>query len=1655
MHAYDKTCSALLWRLAGRRSRWLQAAAGAALLFSAVFALASLSVQPDNATQITSGPVALESDEMDGIEETKPVTAYCSVFVDPSECEKQKVDGISKYWSNAEVRYEVWKTMNALAELELREMAQHKASKAKAQEQSSLFTLFRETMAHEVEDIHRIQNEMHHKHTVAFQQLVDQIINITHTLRAHTDEGTAGISERIARFNKTEASDYQLVLRTIMQKMNAINREVEGLHKESMAAVNATNAYAQEVKASMLAGDNRLQALITALQTDAESLDGKEGGDFDALSAALSAAERKQFGDNQALSSKIDTDVGALRNESAAALAAERLDMRSQLAQALRIVYARLNKLNATASSRQDVLQQNISDITAAQDASNAEQEAGMTTLRRNFERDRKVAFGRLDAADVRIDAAFAALAAARSRLAAEAAADYAFLQATIDEGVATRDAEAAAVREWAHEQTARVNQSLTHTQALLGSERPRLQQQRDEDLALMSAKVDNDVAAWNASFNAQMDRELQVTHDLLSNRMSQAQEALQLAQARLSSRGAGVEQQFDGLKALQESNNALQQRAIDDLQRDTVLEDQLSAARAAALHGNISQIHARLLSIKGEVLGTQNRDRAEVRARIVSDFDSTKERLEAELSRQHSALWNKLGNATGRIKDSLDKLHQIVYDRETALLDFDDGISGSQRKFKTSARLEMDDIDRTQRRDRRSINDRVNELIDALTSTKARLDSELARVAQEEQSDDGAFRRKIDDENNATAVALDSKADALHALLQRQTHDVMLELTAKLDGLKHTEGTDHGELMGNLSAWQDTQEAENRRQKAWLQDIKESCEGAATGIGQKMAALRKELTVTDHTLTAQGEALETEQRKKAAGVDASLHADIAALRTDELAFIARTKSGVLHAIKERADKLRAHLDALNSSALDTKKEIEEATEAMSASIAARRDARISEMQGIRVKAAHDKGAFDARISSVLQHISADTTLVHKELGKSAAAQQAHSASVKRYIDASLATAVHNSTDATEQAEEALGSMISEAAVQWMRELEEARQASDEEASKVQSDFTAMGSREAEHKRLMTARIASLVEAVERNEDSMDLALATLRSGLTEVQHKLNETDRVQRQAQLEDTARIRSQIHEGMDELRVNASIALSTLRAATSASITSRSKVLDARRLAIRTDMRARENQFLVQVATTRKEQESMSSAHQSQILQFKLEQLEVTKQLGILSATLDTAERLAHQKLHLRQNSDSVGQSQQLRDLAAKLDRAESQLNSLMLDTNTAEQKAMQEAKSALGQAKVSLLHMHAALVSEQTTDAVAIKSEVVSGIATMQESVTAAIREAAQKIKGELHRQLAALDSNMNSVSGKVADATQELNGRMSTLQTAEDSHDAEQEVKINDMTALLNQGNAALDLRTGQLGVNISIVNRLMREGLDALTQANDEDKPRLLALLPRAVSAARTTLGDTLASTVIELRAAIADRLHASEAATAAERASSEAKEALMDEEIHRLSGGDMAFDAKWAGDVATIADGLQALRKAARHNVTGLLSALSQSEQALARDQLALFSPELREAGRKAFGVRQDALHADLARNFSLDLAVEVTRVRHGTALLPRVCGCYGSVSQIGRSVSRIGRSCTALYAAMLGALALRCMLLLDTLCTSCSSSITHNRCH
>ena len=77
------------------------------------------------------------------------ISVYCSTFQDPKECEEQR--GIqAKYWTIQELRQQLWGTMEALAELELREN-QHYGEQSKAEkEESEMFDYFRKMLASQV-----------------------------------------------------------------------------------------------------------------------------------------------------------------------------------------------------------------------------------------------------------------------------------------------------------------------------------------------------------------------------------------------------------------------------------------------------------------------------------------------------------------------------------------------------------------------------------------------------------------------------------------------------------------------------------------------------------------------------------------------------------------------------------------------------------------------------------------------------------------------------------------------------------------------------------------------------------------------------------------------------------------------------------------------------------------------------------------------------------------------------------------------------------------------------------------------------------------------------------------------------------------------------------------------------------------------------------------------------------------------------------------------------------------------------------------------------------------------------------------------------------------------------------------------------------------
>jgi len=1054
-----------------RRRRWAQAGAAAVALSFVV--LLAASVERGSAAQRSFPAVVLEDAAGGGgggntaapVDKQqknwyKNADTYCEVFADPTECEKQKVEGMPKYWSDAELRSELWKTMKALAELELRENAMHKEHKAKADEQARLFDLFRQTMGQEVADIHRLQDEMHQRHTAAFKQLVLQVVGIATELKDYTDTQVDQVNGRIDSLQRTHDFDHQRVLTAIADKMNLVNREIEDLHRGSMTAVNGTQQYAEDVEKAMKAGDLRLDAMIQQIEVDVNSLDDKDKTDWNTLSTALQAAEEKQEADRQTLDSKIDTDVSALRTESSDELAAERREIRQQLTEAMAIIAGGVTSLTQNTTERYDNIQRAIDQMIVEQRASNEEQAMNISRIRRAFEQDRDAAYARLDAADVRLDKAFRDLAAAKGRLASEAAADYTLLQNEIDRGVGLRDKEAAALRSWAKDETAAIKASLTTTQNLLNAERDRLQAQRNADMGLplnfghprkgsMPDKINQDVKRWDESVNAQMDADNIAIHATLTARVQEATAALAPLKGTIKTDNGNLQVQYDGMKALQVQNNALQQKAIDDLQRDASVEKALSEARLAALDGNMEAVKKRLATVKSEITDIQDKDRADIRARVASGFAATKTRLEGDLSKDHIALWDKLNGGIGALRTTYDQIRDVVEKRESGIVKFSDDIAVDQRHQKTKENLEMDDIDRTQKQHEREFDTTTDGLLTILGTVKARLTTELSRVGMERDHDDAQMRSNIDSQNNITETDAQSKLAVVENKMKAELSSLFAQLKTTFNAQKLKEETDFQELVADLTAWETSQKAENQRQRAWLQTIADASKNSASDIGSQTSTLRKVLKMEDKRLTASGTKLEKEQRATAHAINTSLHADMASLKADAFGFITRTRLGVKSEIDGGAGDLEARVVSLQAAAKDTETTIQNAIDAMRDKIEARRAARAAEVEDIKKKAAEEKAKMEALSDGLLRRIEKGKANVGEELKKSAQERDTLAANAKAFITGKVQVATSNFSAqvAAEEAQDV--AMVQNEVDQWTAELKANQEASVTEAAAV------------------------------------------------------------------------------------------------------------------------------------------------------------------------------------------------------------------------------------------------------------------------------------------------------------------------------------------------------------------------------------------------------------------------------------------------------------------------------------------------------------------------------------------------------------------------------------------------------------------------------
>jgi len=1511
---------------------------------------------------------------------------YCAVFSDPAECEEQAVKGTMKYWTTLQVKGQLWKTMKALAELELRESTMHTAHKAKTQDQAKLFDLFRQTMSQEVADIHQLQAEMHEKHTTAFKQLVLQLSAMAQDLQNHTDTNVATVNGRIDSLQRTQDSDNQRVLKALADKINLVNRKIEDLHRESMTAVNGTQVYAEDVESAMKVGDVRLDGMIKQIEMDTNNIDGKERGDWEALANALQAAEEKQEADRQALDTKINTDVGDLRTNSSDALTAEKADIRQQLAQAMAIVATGIVSLTQNTSHRYGGIRRTIDSMIVEQNANNQEQDEHVGKLRGNFERTRAVAFARIDAADERIDKAFSDLAATQGRLEIEAVEDKVFLLSKIRTNVSFRDNEAVSLRGWGKVETEALKQSLITTKVTLDSERKRLQAQRAADIVALPAKITGDVDAWNASVETQMDTDNTVIHATLTTRMQAAGDALDALKGHMKTNHVNLQAQYDGMKQLQDENNVLQQKAIDNLQHDSLLEKALSEARISVLDGNLTYVKQRLQTVKSEITGIQDTDRASIRARVETGFADTKTKLQGDLSKEHTRLWSKLRGGISDISNRLTTLQKLVDNREARLIKFSDDISRDQRHQSTKQNLEMDGIDRVQHNDELEIDTNSDALLTVLGTLKARLTTELSRVGAERDSDDAEVRSNIVADNSVTETDANAKLDAFRVQMSSELTVIMSELTATLDAQKQLEEKDFQDLVGNLTAWDSAQNAENIRQRTWLQSIVDAGNAAVRDVGAQTTSLALALESTDVRLTTSATKLENQQRAMANAINTTLHADISTLNAALFAFITRTRNGLKTRIKSDIGELTSHLDSVQSTSLSTKTEVDSATDAMRNKIEARSVARTAEIAGIVQKAAGDKGRFEGLVDALRQRIEAGKLNIKAELTKAATERSSYSSGVKSYVTRLVGSSQVNSSLVLAQLEASWFAKIQQEVDKWSADLKSNKVASITEAAAVEVRLKHLQATELAHSSTTRHRLVELLSSVTNSKDSADTAITALRAGLNIENVKLNQTAAAISQDHQDDKARILAHINEGLAELRANFSIAQAAQLESMKGTLKAHVGAIDIQRSNLMAEILRKEGILKQSLVEIRAAQEDVSNRHQEQYMEMKQKQQDLKTRLQNALDLVEGTVRLSTNQFENSQHRMNTLQTQDFTDLTAKLERATTELTTASGDEESAIGKKMQAAKSELGQAKSALSEMHKALVREQASDKTTIKDEVTNRIEALSSQLSSNIQSAVTTLHSALNVQLSTLSSGVDQITSKTTSAEDELKAKMHQLETNEATHDASQEVKIQALKMLQQSLHTTTSVSSQDLSRNVTRIRALINVGITTLNHVEDRDKQAMLSEILGIVTRAKTVLEGTVNAQKARMQQVVQESMLSMDTALADEKAAAQALQEELDQKIRSLSQGDNVGEAKWNNDMQTLDYLVHKLRVGAHRNNTEVHENLKVIMDKVESDQSA---ETLQVTGDRDEFERLSRKDAEAIKvNFTIDMAQEGTHV-------------------------------------------------------------------
>ena len=598
--------------------------------------------------------------------------AFCQEFNGflKEDCmeKRQKDRDAPKYWNAEQVRNGLWKTEKALADLEIRQYKHAKERDALHKEHQGRMAKFKKRMEVALDLIHTIQDEMGTRHSELVERLKGDIVSTQARLKKYLDDGLGHVNGKLSILEAREEALTARLLEMVQAQFEMLNAQAEAVHKQEMDKNADIHAFIAGVETAQRAGDLRIEEAINATRAKFERVRAREAAHYAELNAGADAQGAKQKADVAMAGQKIDTDVAALHANLSATLAADKAAIRSRLHGGWQEANQSMAQLRSDSEAAASAIDGRLRVQATAQAANNAEQDALMSALEGDLGVFNLTVFKEIVKVEGNASQFERALRAAEEQIRSEQQAQKADILAHINKAIedvaAVHEADKAKMRAdvaYMQPRTMKVAQELQD--AIAG-----IEEQRRRDLAFLRGKLESNISAVNASFQAQHAAE-----------KAKALAAVQALAARLGkqredldgkdvARTDALAKRMAAYTARVEANNTAQAARLAELRARFTSDAASRVQELVALGQRAEAVRVAMENARTKLLKEHAADMAAAKATLSSTLDALvthiTDLLDDEVTKTDGSIDGNLATA----KRSLARLDSRIADQDARL---------------------------------------------------------------------------------------------------------------------------------------------------------------------------------------------------------------------------------------------------------------------------------------------------------------------------------------------------------------------------------------------------------------------------------------------------------------------------------------------------------------------------------------------------------------------------------------------------------------------------------------------------------------------------------------------------------------------------------------------------------------------------------------------------------------------------------------------------------------------------------------------------------------------------------------------------------------------------------------------------------------------------